>query len=97
MELLISTVHRIGTQAEKKVTEQLVNAFKKANGESTISHESAARRSHRAPWGKPQVTATQASFWVYTKQDSLHHTQRPLHATHLRKTMLPQVRRFLPA
>ncbi|GAA2941725.1 hypothetical protein [Streptomyces enissocaesilis] len=28
VELLISTVHRIGARAEKKVTEQLVNAFK---------------------------------------------------------------------
>lgn len=29
VELLISTVHRIGARAEKKVTEQLINAFKK--------------------------------------------------------------------
>ncbi|MEU8952400.1 hypothetical protein [Streptomyces sp. NPDC048489] len=32
VELLISTVHRIGARAEKKVTEQLVNAFKKVSG-----------------------------------------------------------------
>lgn len=32
VELLTSTVHRIGARAEKKVTEQLVNAFKKVSG-----------------------------------------------------------------
>ncbi|MFF4763370.1 DUF4158 domain-containing protein [Streptomyces sp. NPDC001292] len=36
VELLISTVHRIGARAEKKVTEQLVNAFKKVSGKENI-------------------------------------------------------------
>ncbi|MBO8195367.1 hypothetical protein ITI46_27510 [Streptomyces oryzae] len=37
VELLISTVHRIGVRAEKKVTEQLVNAFEKVSGkENTL-------------------------------------------------------------
>lgn len=36
VELLISTVHRIGARAERKVTEQLVNAFKKVSGKENI-------------------------------------------------------------
>ncbi len=36
VELLISTVHRIGARAEKKVTEQLINAFKKVSGKENI-------------------------------------------------------------
>ncbi|WP_078628737.1 hypothetical protein [Streptomyces sp. NRRL F-2664] len=36
VELLISTVHRIGARAEKKVTEELVNAFKKVSGKESI-------------------------------------------------------------
>lgn len=36
VELLISTVHRIGARAEKRVTEQLVNAFKKVSGKENI-------------------------------------------------------------
>ena len=36
VELLISTVHRINARAEKKVTEELVNAFKKVTGKENI-------------------------------------------------------------
>ena len=36
VELLISTVHRINARAEKKVTEALVNAFKKVTGKENI-------------------------------------------------------------
>ncbi|MER6434072.1 hypothetical protein ABT272_41220 [Streptomyces sp900105245] len=36
MELLIFTVHRIEARAEGKVTEQLVNAFKKAGKENSF-------------------------------------------------------------
>ena len=35
-DLLVSTVHRINARAEKKVTEQLVNAFKKVTGKENI-------------------------------------------------------------
>src|SRR5207249_5558301 len=36
VELLISTVHRIGARAEKRVTEELVNAFKRVTGKENI-------------------------------------------------------------
>lgn len=36
VELLISTVHRIGARADKKVTEELVKAFKQVTGKENI-------------------------------------------------------------
>lgn len=36
VDLLIATVHRIGARAEKKVTEQLIKAFKKVSGKENI-------------------------------------------------------------
>ena len=36
VDLLISTVHRINARAEKKVTEELVNAFKQVTGKENI-------------------------------------------------------------
>jgi len=36
VELLISTVHRIGARADKRVTQELVNAFKRVTGKENI-------------------------------------------------------------
>jgi TnpA family transposase len=36
VDLVISTVHRVGARAEKKVTNELVNAFKRVNGKENI-------------------------------------------------------------
>ncbi len=36
VELLIATVHRIGARAERRVTNKLINAFKKVTGKETI-------------------------------------------------------------
>ena len=36
VDLLISTVHRVGARAEKKVTKELVNAFKRVPGKENI-------------------------------------------------------------
>lgn len=36
VDLLISTVHRIGARADKRVTEELVNAFKRVTGKENI-------------------------------------------------------------
>ncbi len=36
VDLLIATVHRIGARAERKVTEELVNAFKRVTGKENI-------------------------------------------------------------
>src|SRR5664280_2626033 len=36
VDLLIATVHRIGARAEKKVTEELVNAFRRVTGKENI-------------------------------------------------------------
>ncbi|MGW0003773.1 hypothetical protein [Nocardia grenadensis] len=51
VELLISTVHRIGARAEKKVTEQLVNASKKESGKENILFKLA-----EAPIDEPEGT-----------------------------------------
>jgi TnpA family transposase len=39
VDLLNATVHRIGARAEKKVTDQLINAFKKVTGKENILFE----------------------------------------------------------
>ncbi|MER6314417.1 Tn3 family transposase [Streptomyces sp. NPDC001581] len=57
VELLISTVHRIGARAEKKVTEQLVNAFKKVSGKENILFKLA-----EASLGAPEGTVRQVVF-----------------------------------
>ncbi|XKK61279.1 hypothetical protein HFP71_37825 [Streptomyces sp. ARC32] len=36
VDLLITTVHRIGARAEQKVTNELINAFKRASGKKNI-------------------------------------------------------------
>jgi hypothetical protein len=36
VDLLIATVHRIGARAERKVTEELINAFRKVSGKENI-------------------------------------------------------------
>jgi hypothetical protein len=36
VELLIATVHRIGARAERRVTNELINAFKKVTGKENI-------------------------------------------------------------
>lgn len=36
MELLIATVHRIDARAHKKVTEELINAFKRVDGKENL-------------------------------------------------------------
>ncbi|MGH3518504.1 MAG: Tn3 family transposase [Haloechinothrix sp.] len=36
VELLIATVHRIGARAERRVTEELINAFKRVSGKENI-------------------------------------------------------------
>jgi hypothetical protein len=36
VDLLIATVHRIGARAEKRVTQELVNAFRRVTGKENI-------------------------------------------------------------
>ncbi|MFJ4964137.1 Tn3 family transposase [Streptomyces sp. NPDC088729] len=57
VELLISTVHRIGARAERKVTEQLINAFKKVSGKENILFKLA-----EASLGAPEGTVRQVVF-----------------------------------
>ncbi|MGE9694919.1 MULTISPECIES: hypothetical protein [unclassified Streptomyces] len=56
-ELLISTVHRIGARAEKKVTEQLVNAFEKVSGKENILFKLA-----EASIGEPEGTVRKVVY-----------------------------------
>lgn len=57
VELLIPTVHRIGARAEKKVTEQLINAFKKVSGKENILFKLA-----EASIGTPEGTVREVVF-----------------------------------
>ncbi|MEU6371199.1 hypothetical protein ABZ876_37335 [Streptomyces sp. NPDC046931] len=57
VELLISTAHRIGARAEKKVTEQLVNAFKKVSGKENILFKLA-----EASLGEPEGTVCEVVY-----------------------------------
>lgn len=57
VELLISTGHRIGARAEKKVTEQLINAFKKVSGKENILFKLG-----EASLGTPEGTVRQVVF-----------------------------------
>lgn len=70
VELLISTVHRIGARAEKKVTEQLINAFKKVSGKENILFKLA-----EASLGAPEGTVRQVVFPAV----SAHREQRNAH------------------
>ncbi|MCX4672521.1 DUF4158 domain-containing protein [Streptomyces sp. NBC_01381] len=57
VELLISTVHRIGARAEKKVTEQLINAFKNVSGKENILFKLA-----KTSLGTPEGNVRQVVF-----------------------------------
>jgi hypothetical protein len=83
VELLISTVHRIGARAEKKVTEQLVNAFKKVSGKENILFKLA-----EASIGEPEGTVREV---VYPAVSGGEQTLREL--VHEFKTRGPVYRR----
>ncbi|MFF1695585.1 DUF4158 domain-containing protein [Streptomyces sp. NPDC058257] len=57
VELLISTVHRIGARAARKGTEQLINAFKKVSGKKNILFKLAEES-----LGAPEGTVRQVVF-----------------------------------
>ncbi|MEU9856517.1 hypothetical protein [Streptomyces sp. NPDC047974] len=83
VEPLIFTVHRIGARAEKKVTEQLVNAFKKVSGKENILFELA-----EASIGEPEGTVREV---VYPAVPGSEQTLREL--VHEFKTRGPVYRR----
>ncbi|UKY47840.1 DUF4158 domain-containing protein [Streptomyces inhibens] len=83
VELLISTVHRIGARAEKKVTEQLVNAFKKVSGKENILFKLA-----EASLTEPEGTVREV---VYPAVSGGEQTQQEL--VHEFKTRGPVYRR----
>ncbi|MEU9298733.1 Tn3 family transposase [Streptomyces sp. NPDC048266] len=83
VELLISTVHHIGARAERKVTEQLVNAFKKVSGKENILFKLA-----EASIGEPEGTVREV---VYPAVSGGEQTLREL--VHEFKTRGPVYRR----
>ncbi len=68
VDLVIATVHRIGARAEKKVTEELVNAFKRVSGKEHILFK-VAEASLAAPEGVvrqvvfPAVAGGESTLW----------------------------------
>jgi hypothetical protein len=60
VDLLIATVHRIGARAERKVTEELINAFKRVSGKEnllfTIADAALAEPDGTVPCGLPGGT-----------------------------------------
>jgi TnpA family transposase len=61
VDLFISTVHRIGARAERRVTEELVNAFKRVTGKENILFAIAA-----ASLGRPDEPVRQVVFPAVT-------------------------------
>jgi len=57
VDLLIATVHRISARAEKKVTTELVNAFKRVGGKENILFQVA-----EASWAAPDDPVRQVVF-----------------------------------
>ncbi|GAQ50287.1 hypothetical protein a10_00064 [Streptomyces acidiscabies] len=90
VELLISTVHRIGARAEKKVTEQLINAFKKVSGKENILFE-LAEASLCTPEGTVrQVVFPAVSGGEATLREPVHEfkTRRPVYRRGLIKLLV---------
>jgi len=54
VDLLISTVHRVGARAERKVIKELVNAFKRVSGKENILFRVAKAVAGRARWHRPR-------------------------------------------
>jgi TnpA family transposase len=63
IELLMHTVHRINARAEKKVTEELINAFKKVTGKETLLFRLA-----EAAIDKPEAKVRDALYPVVGEQ-----------------------------
>jgi len=61
VELLIATVHRIGARAEKRVTNELINAFKRVTGKENILFQIAG-----AALGRPDETVREVVFPAVT-------------------------------
>jgi TnpA family transposase len=57
VDLFVSTVHRIGARAERRVTEELVNAFKRVTGKENILFSIA-----EASLGRPDESVRQVVF-----------------------------------
>ncbi|MEU4703810.1 hypothetical protein [Nonomuraea dietziae] len=61
VDLLIATVHRVGARAERKVTEELINAFKRVSGKEnllfTIADAWPVRTARFARWSSPRCGA----------------------------------------
>ncbi|MFK0254842.1 hypothetical protein [Streptomyces sp. NPDC090445] len=96
---LISTVHRIGARAEKKVTEQLINAFKKASGKENILFKLA-----EASLGTPEGTVRQVVFPAVsggeaTLRELVHEfkTRGPVYRRTVQTTLKASYTKPLPA
>jgi hypothetical protein len=99
VELFISTVHRIGTRAEKKVTEQLVNAFKKVSGKENILFK-LAEASLTEPEGTVrEVVYPAVSGGEQTLRELVHEfkTRGPVYRRTVRTTLKASYTNPLPA
>lgn len=62
VDLLIATVHRIGARAERRVTNELINAFKRVTGKENILF-SIAEAALAQPDGLVREVVFPAVFW----------------------------------
>jgi hypothetical protein len=99
VELLISTVHRISARAEKKVTNELVNAFKRAGGKENILFQ-VAEASMAAPDDLVrQVVFPAVSGGEQTLRELVHEfkTKGPLYRRTVQTTLKASYTKSLPA
>jgi hypothetical protein len=85
VELLIATVHRIGARAERRVTNELINAFKKVTGKGAAhdlrrrlpAQPGAATRDHRRPQRRRGVQRRELGHLLRQgRRDRLQPTRR---------------------
>jgi TnpA family transposase len=89
VELLISTVHRIGARADKKVTEELVNAFKRVTGKENILFSIAAASLDRPDEPVRQVVYPAVTGGEQTLRELVHEfkTKGPVYRRTVQTTL----------
>lgn len=89
VELLIATVHRIGARADRKVTEELVNAFKKVTGKENILFAIAEASLARPDEAVRQVVYPAVSGGEQTLRELVHEykTKGPVYRRTVQTTL----------
>lgn len=89
VDLLIATVHRIGARAERRVTEELVNAFKRVTGKENILFSIADAALARPDEAVREVVFPAVSGGEQTLRELVHEykTKGPVYQRTVRTTL----------